>query len=59
MSEYMGLILGQYEAKEEGFMPGGWDIFDFLVILSVFDVSKEFDKWSILSDGNPWLVSVF
>ncbi len=23
MSEYMGLILGKYEAKEEGFMPGG------------------------------------
>ena len=23
MSEFMGLILGKYEAKEEGFMPGG------------------------------------
>ncbi len=23
MSEFMGLILGQYEAKEEGFCPGG------------------------------------
>uniref|UniRef100_T1PEH7 Homogentisate 1,2-dioxygenase n=1 Tax=Musca domestica TaxID=7370 RepID=T1PEH7_MUSDO len=23
MSEFMGLILGRYEAKEEGFMPGG------------------------------------
>ena len=23
MSEFMGLILGQYEAKEEGFAPGG------------------------------------
>jgi len=23
MSEFMGLILGRYEAKEEGFAPGG------------------------------------
>ena len=23
MSEFMGLILGKYEAKEEGFAPGG------------------------------------
>ncbi len=23
MSEFMGLIQGRYEAKEEGFMPGG------------------------------------
>lgn len=23
MSEFMGLILGQYEAKESGFLPGG------------------------------------
>ena len=23
MSEFMGLIKGNYEAKEEGFMPGG------------------------------------
>ncbi len=23
MSEFMGLILGRYEAKESGFMPGG------------------------------------
>ena len=23
MSEYMGLIYGQYDAKEEGFVPGG------------------------------------
>jgi homogentisate 1,2-dioxygenase len=23
MSEFMGLIFGQYDAKEEGFMPGG------------------------------------
>ena len=23
MSEFMGLIRGKYEAKEEGFMPGG------------------------------------
>ena len=23
MSEFMGLIYGNYEAKEEGFMPGG------------------------------------
>ena len=23
MSEFMGLIHGKYEAKEEGFMPGG------------------------------------
>ena len=23
MSEFMGLILGKYEAKEEGFCPGG------------------------------------
>jgi homogentisate 1,2-dioxygenase len=23
MSEFMGLICGKYEAKEEGFMPGG------------------------------------
>ena len=23
MSEFMGLILGRYEAKEAGFMPGG------------------------------------
>lgn len=23
MSEFMGLILGKYEAKEEGFQPGG------------------------------------
>ena len=23
MSEFMGLIVGKYEAKEEGFMPGG------------------------------------
>lgn len=23
MSEYMGLVFGQYDAKEEGFMPGG------------------------------------
>lgn len=23
MSEFMGLILGRYEAKEEGFQPGG------------------------------------
>lgn len=23
MSEFMGLILGKYEAKEDGFMPGG------------------------------------
>ena len=23
MSEFMGLILGKYEAKEEGFSPGG------------------------------------
>ena len=23
MSEFMALILGKYEAKEEGFMPGG------------------------------------
>lgn len=23
MSEFMGLILGKYEAKEEGFRPGG------------------------------------
>jgi homogentisate 1,2-dioxygenase len=23
MSEYMGLIFGQYDAKEEGFIPGG------------------------------------
>ena len=23
MSEFMGLILGKYEAKEKGFMPGG------------------------------------
>ena len=23
MSEFMGLILGQYEAKEDGFQPGG------------------------------------
>lgn len=23
MSEFMGLIFGNYEAKEEGFLPGG------------------------------------
>ena len=23
MSEFMGLILGEYEAKKEGFLPGG------------------------------------
>jgi homogentisate 1,2-dioxygenase len=23
MSEYMGLVLGKYDAKEEGFVPGG------------------------------------
>jgi homogentisate 1,2-dioxygenase len=23
MSEYMGLVFGQYDAKEEGFVPGG------------------------------------
>lgn len=24
MNEFMGLIRGMYEAKQDGFLPGGW-----------------------------------
>jgi homogentisate 1,2-dioxygenase len=30
MSEFMGLITGKYEAKEEGFQPGGGTLHSFM-----------------------------
>lgn len=31
MSEYMGLVLGRYEAKEEGFLPGGGSLHSMMM----------------------------
>ena len=31
MSEYMGLVFGKYEAKEEGFLPGGGSLHSCMV----------------------------
>ena len=31
MSEFMGLIKGQYDAKEEGFVPGGASLHNMML----------------------------
>lgn len=48
MSEFMGLIVGTYEAKEGGFQPGGASLHSMYIFCSLFQLKISFNLSLVL-----------